>query len=283
MLIQDLTPPELVSHSPVDGALLQQVAQIAFYLYDQYSPIDDDAVVNSVEVRDSANQLIAGTVSENNDSFTFTPDVSPFADETYTVALTATDLAGNAQPYSFSFTVDGQPPAAPTITGETVTSGVIQERPAPNQSDNATVTLTGAREDETGVWINDALKVIPGSGAWTTQVSLAQGDNALKIELEDRAGNRSDPAWVDIFVDSVAPAITSITPAHGSLLNTVPATVIVGFQEATSGLNLEACTHVVNDASQTEVSGAWSILGDNQLVFTPAASFTETEYTIDLQ
>jgi len=206
--IIDPTPPELTSTVPADGASVPQVNQIVMTLFDQYGTVDDAAVIGSVSVINGSSQTVSGSVTENNDQFTFTPDSSPLPDDTYHVSLRAADVAGNTQGYSFSFTVDGQPPGPPAITGGTITSGVIQVRPAENSSNNAVVTLTGTREDNTGVWVNNVSRVDIGTGDWSTDINLSQGDNALEIWVQDAAGNRSTSVWVDILVDSVAPAIT---------------------------------------------------------------------------
>ncbi|HUT69838.1 MAG TPA: Calx-beta domain-containing protein [Desulfatiglandales bacterium] len=280
----DTIPPELVGTNPAQGAVLQQVQQIVITLVDRYGgTVDDTAVAGGITVKDGTNQTVSGTVTELNDEFTFTPDTSPMADDTYQVSFTAQDMAGNTQAYSFSFTVDSQSPAKPTITGGTVFSGVIQARPAENKADSPTITLTGTREDNTGVWINAVLRVPPGTGGWSVDLTLPQGNNSLEIYLEDGAGNRSPSEWVDILVDSIAPAITSITPAHGSFLNVAPATVLVGYQEETSGLNLDASTLSIKDSGMVEVGGTWTIPGASELVFTPASPFLDSHYTLTVQ
>ena len=281
--ILDSTPPELVSTNPTDGSVVQQVSQIVITLFDQWGTVDDDAVIGSISVTLSG-QGVSGTVSENSDVFTFTPGTTPLADGAYQVSFTAADVAGNTESHTFSFTVDSQPPAKPVITGGTILSGTIQARPfAGNRSNSASITLTGTRDDETSVWINSALKVQEGTSDWSVVLTLSQGDNALEVWVQDQAGNKSESEWVDILVDSVAPAITSVTPADGSFLNASPANVTIGFQEATSGLNLDNTTRSVKDGSQAEVTGTWTVPGGNHLVFTPSGTFDDSTYTIDLQ
>jgi len=111
------------------------------------------------EVAESG-QAVTGTVSESNDAFTFTPDPAPFPDGVYHVSFTAADPTGNAEPRTFSFIGDSRPPGAPLITGSTGRSGTIQVQPAENLSNTPGVTVTGTREDHTGVWINNALNSI---------------------------------------------------------------------------------------------------------------------------
>ena len=42
-----------------------------------------------------------------------------------------------------------------SVTGGTVISGSIQVRPAENQSNNSTVTITGTRDENTRVWVKN--------------------------------------------------------------------------------------------------------------------------------
>jgi len=280
--IKDPTPPDIVSMVPTGGASLKQVNTIVFTLNDQFGVVDDAAVSASVAVLDSSGQPVAGSITESFDRFVFTPATVPLADDVYRVSLTAQDLAGNAQEFTFSFTVDGQPPAAPVITGGAVSSGLVGVRPVVNQSKTATVILTGNREDNTAVYINDQKKIDRDSGNWSAQLNLAQGDNALEVRLQDAAGNSSPSVWVDIRVDSVAPAVTGITPANSSFINTAPSVVNVSFTETTSGLSLDRSTLSIQDGGQQPVDGAWTVSGSSQLVFTPAAGLTDSDYTVSL-
>jgi len=124
--IIDPTPPELVSTVPNHAASLNELYRIEFILFDQFGTVDAAAVMTSVAVIDDSSRPVACTVSENNDHYTLTPDSLPLNDGTYQVSLVAIDLAGNAQNYSFSFTLDKQAPVEPVITGGTVSSGTLQ-------------------------------------------------------------------------------------------------------------------------------------------------------------
>ncbi|CAB1059485.1 diguanylate cyclase/phosphodiesterase (GGDEF & EAL domains) with PAS/PAC sensor(s), partial [Olavius sp. associated proteobacterium Delta 1] len=281
--IQDPTPPDLVNTVPADGGSVKQANTVTFTLADQYGAVDTAAVVTSVAVTDGSGLPVSGTVAEGSNVFTFTPDTIPLADGTYTVAFTAQDLEGNTQQYSFLFTVDGQPPTEPTITGGVVLSGLIQQRPSENNSNTTTVTLTGTREANTSVWINSLQQVAQGSGDWSVDLTLAQGDNALEIWLEDAAANRSPSVWVDIRLDSAAPAISAVSPADNSFINTPPPTVMITFQETLSGLSLENSSRSIKDGNQAEVDGTWSVSGADQLVFISASPLAESFYTLAVQ
>ena len=281
--IIDPTAPELVSTNPNHDASLNDLSRIEFTLYDQFGTVDDAAVIAGVSIIDSNSRPVACTVSENNDLFIITPNSLPLADDTYQVSLVGIDLAGNTQSYLFSFTVDKQDPAEPVITGGTVTSGTVQVRPAQNSSVNASVTLTGTREDNSGVWINHQLTVNPGSNDWSADMTLTQGLNSLEIWATDAAGNRSLSVWVDVQVDSIAPIITDVAPADDSFINTSPATILIDYQESGSGLNIENSSLSIRDGNQAEVAGTWADSDGNQLIFTPATALAESSYTIALQ
>ncbi|MFY9705888.1 MAG: right-handed parallel beta-helix repeat-containing protein, partial [Desulfobacterales bacterium] len=280
--IIDPTPPVMTGSIPADGASVQTVNQIRFTLVDQYGVVDDAAVIASVTVL-GGGQPVSGTVLESNDQFAFVPETAPLPDGVYQMALTAADVSGNTQAYSFAFTVDQQPPAAPAITGGTVATGVIRVRPFDNRSNAAVITLTGNRDADTSVWIDNIRKVDFGSGDWSVALNLPQGANALEIWVQDTAGNRSESVWVDMLIDSVAPSITSITPVNNSFLNVIPGNVVVGFTEASTTLNLDDSTRALRDAGLNIVPGTWSVAGGNQIVFTPLAPLPESTYTVELQ
>ena len=289
LTVVDTTPPLLRSTVPVDGSLEHDVRELLVRLDDPYGVIAGEAVTDSVQVLRTTPEHVQETVSgssvwEAGDRrIVFTPEQIPLPDGMYQVSLTAVDIAGNTVSYDFSFTVDGLAPVSPTITGGAVMSGLLQPQPVSNQSNSSSVTLTGIREDETSVWVNGVQRVNLGSGEWTVPLSLAQGNNTLTVESEDHAGNRSEPMLVDITVDSVAPIVTAINPANDSLLNTVPASVIVDVQDVTSGLDHEQSLFSLTDGAGTDVQGVWDHSTPAHAVFTPAALFDDDVYTLELR
>ena len=247
----------------------------------QYGEIDDAVVIASIEVKNSTDETITGTVIESEDTFTFTPDTE-LPNDTYTVSLTAQDDSGNAAEFSFSFTFDDQAPNAPTLTGGSLLTGTLQVQPFENHSNVITISVSGTREDDTSVWINDAEKVNTGSGNWQVYLTLSQGSNTLEIYLRDNAGNQSDSIIVDVIVDSVAPAVLSVTPANSSFSNIVPESVTLTYQEETSGLDTSASILTVKDAASVGVTGEWTHPQAGELVFTPAAAFAEGTYSVEV-
>jgi hypothetical protein len=166
--------------------------------------VDDAAVTASFSVTDSGQQIIAGTLTELDDTFTFVPANLPLPDDTYQVSLTAADVHSNTQNYAFDFTIDTQPPGKPVITGGVVDSGTISPRPAQNATGQFIVELTGTRESGTSVWVNGSESVPFGDASWIVQLHLTAGLNNTEVWLVDKAGNMGASEWVDIETQSGA-------------------------------------------------------------------------------
>ncbi|MCP4659059.1 MAG: hypothetical protein GY856_26925, partial [bacterium] len=232
--VSEPAPPEFHGSEPSDGDINAFATHIVFTLLDRHGMVDAEAVKASISVVDSIGAAIAGQAAAVNDRFFFYPAASPFPDGQYTVSFTASDMDGNAAAHAFGFTVDGAPPDAPTITGGSVSGGLIRERPAANASRSASVTLTGTRDADVAIRIDGATEIPYGSGDWSIPLTLAQGDNALEILAVDRAGNTSAPVWVDIRVDSIAPVVDAVSPADNAFLAAPPSEVRIDFTEETS-------------------------------------------------
>ena len=125
------------------------------------------------------------------------------------------------------------------------------------------------------------VRVDLGSGDWSVAFTLSEGANALEVWAEDAAGNLSLSVWVDILVDSVAPAVTAIWPQNSAFINADPGSVVIEFTEAVSGLDPDETVLSIKDADQTPVAGGWSV-SENHLVFTPSVPFADSYYTIDV-
>ena len=189
--VLDTVPPEVMSTNPAHGAVLKQVDRIVITLRDLHGAVNDAAVIESFHVtRDG--RPVSGSVSELNDVFTFISGITPLEDGLYQVSLRATDVAGNALDYTFSFTVDGDAPATPVITGGLVLSGLMEARPFQNASTTRQVTLTGTRDDETSVvirmskgsWIGNVIHVGAGQTFSTIQAAVDVSEDGDTILIE---------------------------------------------------------------------------------------------------
>ena len=279
--IADKTPPDLVSSTPQANASVSQLSNITFKLSDRDGTVDDVFVIASVVLKNSQNQAISGTTAESNDLFTFTPSQS-LPDSTYTLSFTARDNHGNQKDYSVTFTLDTAKPAVPAITGGTLNTGVIKARPFANKSNTSAITLQGTRDDGCTIYVNGTLMVAAGTGNWSANVNLNQGDNSLTIYASDNAGNQSDSIWADVYVDSIAPGISSVSPVNQDYLAAAPSSITVNFTETGSLINQAQSLRMLKNATLAQVQGSWSFTG-NQLTFTPASTLPDGVYTLDVQ
>jgi len=199
--IIDHEPPELLSVSPAVGIFTASVEGIVIVLADRHNNLDTATTAASIAVSDSSAHPVAGVVTVQDSTFTFTPTLA-LVDDLYQVVCTGIDLPGNAQNFNFSFTKDATPPAKPVITGGMVASGQIQEQPTQNIAHDFAIPLTGTREADTSLWVNGVLAVPLDSIPWSVDLTLLAGNNTLEIWTEDQAGNESARAFVDVRVES---------------------------------------------------------------------------------
>ena len=126
-----------------------------------------------------------------------------------------------------------------------------------------------------------------GSGDWSMDLTLAQGQNSISVHLEDRAGNIGPAVWVDMFVDSIAPEIQAINPEDQAHTNTIPSTVDISYLEQTSGLDTANSVLSIKDEKLTELVGNWTdsgaVSGVGTLSFTPSAELEEGTYQIEVR
>jgi hypothetical protein len=282
VIVRDTLPPELLHADPSHNAARKRVDQIVLTLLDRDGNVNDAAVINSIMIQQS-DQLVEGNILENSDQFVFTPDISPLPDGIYFIDLIAVDTAGNSKGYTLTFTVDSQPPDTPMITGGSVYSGPIQSRPFENLSTIKSIELTGKRDQETSIRINDQDQIELGSDDWSVTLNLVEGQNTLKIQSVDRAGNISDSNWIDISVDTIAPVINTVSPTDNAFINARPDHLTVLFTEISSGLSLSRCSTTISTSDGITISGNWEITDSKTLTFTPLSPFIETHYQWSLK
>lgn len=128
-------------------------------------------------------------------NFAFTSNTG---DGTYTVKIeSARDLAQNVSPSQEigTFVLDTAAPASPVVS--TVTT----------PTKNAYQTLSGSKEPNTAIFINNVQRVaLNSSDAWTYNMPLSEGNNSINVVARDEAGNNSSPASVSIVLDTTPPA-----------------------------------------------------------------------------
>lgn len=170
-------------------------------------------------------------------------------DNTYTAVATQTDGAGNtASSNPVTFTTDGTPPAAPTITGPADGASVPDSTP--------TVTGTGEPGAVVTVVVDGAPLttaepiVVAPDGTWSvTLPPLGNGEHTVSATQTDEAGNTS-PASADVTF-AVVPARTATpTPDTGVPPAPTPATAPAA-GPAPVGINSPQDGDVLEDRTPT--------------------------------
>jgi len=273
-IVRDTEAPGLISSTPAAGALLNtQINTIDLVLHDESTAIDLAQSVASASVTNSNNATISGTWASQFNRLSFTADTA-FADETYTVSLTAIDTPlANSATASMSFTIDTGAPQ--TVTLAAVTSPT---RTTPQ-------LLSGTKEAGTAIVINGVQVVAPDNNTiWQYSLDLQAGANNLAIVAQDGAGNNSTPITASITLDTNGPKLLAITPANNTFTNQAPSKIDIALDEASSGidetttLNSATVQHSVDGA----IAGSWTISAEQHLIFTLDNAFADGAYTINV-
>ncbi len=168
--------------------------------------------------------------------------------------------------YRDSFVIDCEAPAAPEITTHPLA-------PVTNYLRAVLATLQGTREDQLSVWVQGVLRIAEGGGAWSCSVELTQGVNTVFVHARDQAGNCSTTNEVLFLVDTVAPAVTGVSPEHQTRTNVPPGTIRLDYTEITSGLDVSRSAIDVSRAGLS-IPGQWAVASDS-LTFTPAGALLD--------
>ncbi|OIP73513.1 hypothetical protein AUK42_01140 [Candidatus Atribacteria bacterium CG2_30_33_13] len=136
-------------------------------------------------------------------------------------------------------------PAAPTLDAVLSPTNVALQ------------TLSGTKETNTSVWINN-IEIIPvnPSTTWTYDFYLSEGENNISITCQDSAGNESDEASTKIILDTISPAVPTlnevITPTNISIQ------ILSGNKEASSSIWLNG-TVVISLNLSTDWSYSYNL------------------------
>ncbi|MCS3602961.1 VCBS repeat-containing protein [Buttiauxella sp. BIGb0471] len=181
---------------------------------------------DTITILDNGDPIGTTTVRADG-TWSFTPD-TPFTTPDHSISVTESDAAGNKSPASgtINFTLDTEPPAAPTIDSADDNVGALQQ----------TLLTNGVTDDNTptfhGTGINgDTITLYNGStvlgtalvtgGVWTITpaTALPNGTLNLTATATDPAGNVGSPsANFTLTVDNTpltAPVVTEIVDNEG--------------------------------------------------------------------
>ncbi|MBY6189644.1 fibronectin type III domain-containing protein [Microbulbifer agarilyticus] len=143
-------------------------------------------------------------------------------------------------------------------------------------SNSRWVTLSGNREDNTAILVNGSEIVPHGTGSWSGNYYLPEGESTISVVAQDQSGNQSAPVLLAYNIDSRAPSINGANPSGSQ--NVAPPFITLVVTEEGSGIDLDASAL---DVKRNGVSLAGSLaLFEGQVQFTPDAPFLDGEYQI---
>ena len=227
-IVRDATAPVLVVTAPTDGSVVRAPQVVLSGTVSDAGAVTLTLNGAPVPVAADGSWTASATLAAQGDN---------------TLALVATDAAGNRTETSRTVVLDSEAPAfAVTSPAEgSVAAG-------------GSVTVTGTVSDRTAVQVRVAgVAATVAEGVFTAQVPLmAEGANTLGIEVTDAAGN-SAVAALTVLRDSEAPVITVGSPQDGSTTADEEVTVSGSVRDA------GAVTVRVNGAPvSTDAQGAFS-------------------------
>ncbi|RIK80290.1 MAG: hypothetical protein DCC68_11305 [Planctomycetota bacterium] len=236
--------------------------------------VSDNSAVGSLVVRVTVNGNTYTATNNGNGTWTLADNtISPaLAQGTYSVTVTATDLAGNVgtDATSNELVIDTLPPAVAIL---------------PRTTNDTTPQLTGTYSDnssQAGIVIrvtvsgNTYTATNNGNGTWTLAdntiaPALAQGTYSVAVTATDPAGNvGTDITSNELVIDTTAPSVT--VNARTTNDTTPQLTGTLSDNNGTAGVTILVNVNGSNYPVTNNGNGTWT-LADNTIV-TPLAQGT---------
>ncbi|MCP4113332.1 MAG: hypothetical protein GY749_48680, partial [Desulfobacteraceae bacterium] len=245
----DTTPPTVSSTSPENGA--ESVSADSAVIVTFSEPMLSDTVTGATFSLSYGTDDVAGTVTYNGTTGTFTPDEILAYNTNYTAMITsdAKDLAGNPleNDYTWSFTTGPEPDTTPPTVSSTspengaekvsADSAVIVTFSEPMISDTvttATFSLSYGTDNVAGTVTYNGT-----TGTFTPAEVLAYNTNytaTITDAAKDLAGNPLENDYTWSFTtgpepDTTPPTVSSTSPENDTEKVSADSAVIVTFSE----------------------------------------------------
>jgi flagellar hook assembly protein FlgD/fibronectin type 3 domain-containing protein/subtilase family serine protease len=213
----DLTPPEAMIHSPRDGFLLSNYADV---IGRAYSKNDFKEYRLSYGMGESPQtwQLLRNSPVPVSYGTLARWDVISLDDGFYSIRLEAEDLNGNVNEKIVSVTIDNTPPEAPvllTVTPDGATVDLTWQANVEPDLAGYLVYRNGQLANGSGTVIGDLSPYLI-TGLTYQNIDVPDGTHGYYLVAMDSAGNMSDQSnTVQVELDTHAPHLTLISPAPG--------------------------------------------------------------------
>lgn len=205
LVVKEKVAPVITIKSPGASALLtNNKPKIEFEVTDNDSGVNADTIKLQID----SGAVITGediTKTAINKGFKceYTPTTA-LSDGNHTLKVDATDYDGNpAVQGTRSFKIDT---IAPTLNVTSPVDNFV--------TNNNKVTVTGKTNDATSspvtIKVNGAAVTVDASGNFTTEVTLAEGENTITIVATDGAG-KSTTVTKKVTLDTTPPNIVDVS------------------------------------------------------------------------
>lgn len=221
LTVKETVKPVITLESPSNGAYVQNNKMpVVFRVVDETngSGVKESSIVLKV---DGETASFTKTGITNGYQCTYTPS-SALSDGEHTIEIMASDNDGNAAvTVSASFTVDTIPPTL----NVTEPVKVITNQPScmvsgtTNDATSSPVTIKITHNSNNAVTVP-----VDSSGGFSKTLTLAEGDNTIKIVSTDASG-RSTTITKTIKLDTTIPQISNISFTPNPVSTSQPVTI----------------------------------------------------------
>lgn len=211
LVVKERVAPVITIVSPSSGAYVANNKQpVVFTVTDEEggSGVDLATLVVKQDGTAVASSAIKSTAVTNGYSVTYTP-ATALTDGSHTVTIDVKDHDGNAAAQkSTTYTVDTVPP---TLNVTQPTDGLI--------TSSGTLTVAGTTNDATSSPVTITIQLngadqgavtVGTGGAWSKQITLAEGSNTILVTATDAAGKQSTVSRT-VTLDTSVPQIKTAT------------------------------------------------------------------------
>ena len=238
---------------------------------------------------------LAGSVTTNAKTATFTPSANLDYNTTYTARVTtkaqAANYAGttldNDYTWSFTTTEDEEPPTvsstspangAASVAINSAITATFSEAMQSSTINTNTFTVSDGSDTISGtVSYNDTTATFTPSGSLSNSTTYTA---KITTEVRDSAGNTmaSGYTWSFTTVDTTPPTVNSTSPSNGDTGVAINSTVTATFSETMLSSAMNTNTFTVSDGNGV-ISGTVSY-SDKTATFTPSNNLSDsTTYT----
>jgi hypothetical protein len=305
--VGDITPPTVSSVVPANGATGVLVGSTVTAVFSE--AMDASTISGStVELRNSSNGLVAGTVLYNTSTrtVTLTPSGALANLQLYTATIKSgaagvKDAAGNAlaADYTWSFTTEAGDITPPTVTSVTPANGTTDVLVSSAITAVFSEAMNASTISGSTIELRNPLNVVVTAtvsyNATTRTATLTPSGVLANLQVytatvksgatgvKDAAGNAlaADFTWsfTTVVADITPPTVTSVTPANAATSVSTNTIITATFSEAINASTVSGATFQLRDAGSNLVSATVSS-ASNQITLTPAVSLAaSTTYT----